>query len=68
MRPTFGVRQHVLVHAPSGLATAHADKVTETLDLLCAEGASADEFTKAAAHRTLRRSLLLFGIDVVLSR
>lgn len=42
------VREYVARHS--------ADKVTETLDMLCAEGAVSDDFTTAAARRTLRRS------------
>jgi predicted transcriptional regulator len=38
------------------LARHSTDRVTETLDALWAEGTPADEFTRAAARRTLRRS------------
>lgn len=42
------VREYVARHS--------ADKVTETLDSLCAESAPADAFTTAAARRVLGRS------------
>lgn len=42
------VREYVARNAP--------DKVTEKLDLLCADGAPTDEFTRAAARRTLKRT------------
>ncbi len=42
------VREYVARHS--------ADKVTETLDMLCAEGAAPDSFTTEASRRTLERS------------
>jgi metal-responsive CopG/Arc/MetJ family transcriptional regulator len=42
------VREYVASHS--------ADKVTETLDTLCAETSAADEFAVEAARRALERS------------
>ncbi len=56
-RRTKKSRSELYSHAVREYVSRHsADKVTEALDLLCAEGAPADDFTKAVARRTLGRS------------
>jgi hypothetical protein len=42
------VREYLARHAP--------DRVTETLDRLCAEGSGGDEFATRAARRTLQQA------------
>ncbi len=55
-RRTRKSRSEVYARAVHEYVARHsADKVTETLDLVCAEVA-ADEFTSEAARRTLGRS------------